>query len=353
MDKITIQTENPISQDHLNRFREILRDGPVLITTHANPDPDALASGKGISHLLNAKWGIPTRLIYNGLVGRAENRAILHLLTPEWEHSDQLADLSKFSTMLFVDCQPGSRNLVPIDKNIPTFVIDHHYPILEQTRRAAYADIRPNVGATATLIYQYLDAAQVSIDPVLATAMFLGIRTDTNGLSRGSTCEDGVVYVKLLEKLDQQLLQKIESAGLALEYYQAFYRGMQNARVYGKAVITYLGDMHRPDIAAELADLLFRYESVHAALCSGMYKGVLHFSIRTGFLDQDAGLLVQNVIFPPGSAGGHGIMAGGQIPLIDEDISPLVVKLEERFLQSVGEMGRSRPLLKNRRWVKN
>ncbi len=345
MDKIAIQTENPISQDHLIRFREILRDGPVLITTHANPDPDALASGKGISHLLNVKWGIPTRLIYNGLVGRAENRAILYLLTPEWEHSDQLADLSKFSAMIFVDCQPGSRNLVPIDKNMPTIVIDHHNPILEQTRRAAYADIRPNVGATATLIYQYLDAAQVSIDPVLATAMFLGIRTDTNGLSRGSTCEDGVVYVKLLEKLDTHLLLKIEMAGLALEYYQAFNLGMQNARVHGKAVIAYLGNIHRPDMAAELADILFRYEIVHAALCSGVYKDVLHFSIRTGLMDQDAGLLVQNVIFPPGSAGGHGIMAGGQIPLSGEDANPLVQKLEGRFLESVGDTGKSRPLL--------
>jgi nanoRNase/pAp phosphatase (c-di-AMP/oligoRNAs hydrolase) len=203
------------------------------------------------------------------------------------------------------------------------------------------------------MIYQYLDAAQVSIDPVLATAMFLGIRTDTNGLSRGSTCDDGVVHVKLLDMLDQQLLLKIESAGLALEYYQAFYQGMQHARVYGKTVITYLGDMHRPDIAAEPADLLFRYESVHAALCSGVYKGGVHFSIWTGIVDQDAGLLVQNVIFPPGSAGGHGIMAGGQIPLIDEDISSLVLKLEERFLESVGEVGRSRPLLKNRLRVKN
>ena len=306
-----------------------------------------------MGHLLNVKWGIPTRLVYNGLVGRAENRAILQLLTSEWEHSDQLADLSKFSAMIIVDCQPGSRNLVPIDKNIPTIVIDHHYPILEQTRRAAFVDIRPNVGATATLIYQYLDAAQVSIDPVLATAMFLGVRTDTNGLSRGSTCEDGVVYVKLLEKLDQQLLQKIETAGLALEYYQAFNLGMQNARVHGKAVIAYLGNIHRPDMTAELADILFRYESVHAALCSGVYKEVLHFSIRTGLMDQDAGLLVQNVIFPPGSAGGHGIMAGGQIPLSGEDAEQLVLKLEGRFLESVGEVGRSRPLLKNHRRAKN
>jgi nanoRNase/pAp phosphatase (c-di-AMP/oligoRNAs hydrolase) len=83
LDKITIQTENPIRPGHLIRLREFLRDRPVLITTHANPDPDALESGKAIGHLIKTKWGIPTQLIYSGLVGRAENRAVLHFLTLE------------------------------------------------------------------------------------------------------------------------------------------------------------------------------------------------------------------------------------------------------------------------------
>ncbi|MBE3142391.1 MAG: DHH family phosphoesterase [Planctomycetes bacterium] len=348
MDTLSVHCINPIKRDQLRDLRQALQKGPILITTHANPDPDALAAGKAINQLISIAWGIPAKLIYNGLVGRAENRAVLKLLTPEWEHVDACEDYSNFSCVVFVDCQPGSRNMVPIDENLPMIVIDHHYPIVEQTQRAVYADIRPNVGSTVTMIYQYLDAAKVSIDPILATAMFFGLRADTNGLSRGSTLEDGLVYVKLLERLDQQLLLEIESAGLAQEYYQAFYQGMQNARVYGKAIVVHLGEVHRPDLAAELADLLFRYESVHAALCSGVYKEVLHFSIRTGLLDQDAGILVQDVIFPPGEAGGHGIMAGGQIPLNEEGVDTIVLKLERRFLGSVGESDNSKPLLQDR-----
>jgi nanoRNase/pAp phosphatase (c-di-AMP/oligoRNAs hydrolase) len=348
VDILSVRYKNPINRDQLMTLRRALQNGPVLITTHDNPDPDALAAGKAIHQLINGEWGIPTRLIYNGLVGRAENRAMLKLLTPEWVHIDTCEDYSNLSCVVFVDCQPGLRNMVPVNETLPMIVIDHHYPIVEKTKRAVYADVRPKIGSTVTMIYQYLDAAQVSIDPVLATTMFFGLRADTNGLSRGSTLEDGVVYVKLLERLDQQLLLKIESAGLAQEYYQAFYQGMQNARVYGKAIVVYLGEVHRPDLAAELADLLFRYENVHAALCSGVYKQVLHFSIRTGLLDQDAGMLVQNVIFPPGEAGGHGIMAGGQIPLIKEDVEAIVLKLEKRFLESVGESGNSKPLLQDR-----
>ncbi len=230
---------------------------------------------------------------------------------------------------------------------MPMIVMDHHYALRGQAQSPAYSDIRPHLGSTVTMVHQYLEAARVPIDPVLATAMFLGIRTDTDGLSRGPTREDGIVYVKLLERLDRRLLLEIESAGLAREYYQAFFQGMQNARVYGKAVLAYLGNMHRPNLTAELADLLFRYERVHSALCSGVYKKVLYFSIRTGLLDQDAGLLVQDVIFPPGKAGGHGIMAGGQIPVGEEGASQMVRKLEAQFLHRLGEKGRPRPLLQN------
>lgn len=349
MDRIAIDTINPINQVQLNHFREILQNGPVLITTHDNPDPDALASGKAINYLINTVWGLPTRLYYGGMVGRAENRAMLNLLTPEWEPIDPQIDLSEFSALVFVDCQPGSRNIFTDYASLPMVVIDHHNPILEQTQLAQYADVRSNVGATVTIIYQYLHATQAHISPVLATAMFLGLRADTNGLSRGATVDDGIVYVKLLEQLDQQLLLKIETAGLAQEYYQAFYQGMRNARVYGKAIIAYLGNMHRSDLASELADLLFRYERVHATLCYGIYKQEIHFSIRTGLLDQDAGILVQSVIFPPGKAGGHGIMAGGQIPLNEESIDPLILKLEKRFLESVGESNTSKPLLQKYR----
>jgi nanoRNase/pAp phosphatase (c-di-AMP/oligoRNAs hydrolase) len=348
MDILSIQCVNPITQEQLAYFKQSLQNGPVLITTHDNPDPDAMASGKAINQLINTTWGIPTKLFYNGLVGRAENRAMLELLTPDWEHIDTWVNSFNFSSIVFVDCQPGSRSMMPIDENLPLIVIDHHYPIIDQSKRAIYADIRSNVGSTVTMIYQYLDAAHVDIDPILATAMFYGLQADTNGLSRDSTVDDGIVYVKLLERLDRQVLLKIETAGLAQEYYQAFTQGIQNARIYGKAIIAYLGDMHRPDLTAELADLLFRYEDVHAALCSGVYDQELLFSVRTGLLDQDAGLLVKKVVFPPGMAGGHGLIAGGQIPLDGESFRDLVLKLERRFLENVGEPNIARPLLRDK-----
>ena len=129
MDNYSIVSKNPITSEQLFEFRQCLKNGPVLITTHDNPDPDALASGKAISVLINNLWGIPTELVYTGIVGRAENRSMLKLLTPEWRHVDKFQVISKFSAVVFIDCQPGLKTGVKIENNLPVLVIDHHYPI--------------------------------------------------------------------------------------------------------------------------------------------------------------------------------------------------------------------------------
>lgn len=346
MSDMEIRIPNPINDSHLRKIREIIGKGPVLITTHDNPDPDALASGKAIYYLIHEIWGISTRLIYGGGIDRAENKSMHQLLTPEWEHISLLNEISQFSTIIYTDCQPGSRNSIKPQPSIPTIIFDHHAQNHNDHQNAAYMDVRENLGATATMIFEYLNAAGVIPDSVCSTAMFLGIQTDTIGLSRGASIEDGLVYVKLLETLDQRLLLRIHSAGLANEYYEAFYQGIRNARLYGRTIISYLGNIHRSDLTAEMADLLFRHEGTQVALCSGIYQNTLYFSIRTGLLEKKAASLVQEIVFPPGEAGGHMTMAGGQIPIGDDPVRD-VNQLEQRCLSAVGERNIGNPLIPN------
>ncbi|MCO5190382.1 MAG: phosphoesterase, partial [Anaerolineae bacterium] len=64
-----------VDQIQLSQLRVTAGNGPVLILTHDNPDPDALASGKALATLLLAAWNIPSQLTYCGLIQRPENRA--------------------------------------------------------------------------------------------------------------------------------------------------------------------------------------------------------------------------------------------------------------------------------------
>ncbi len=345
MDNLTIHPTNPIDAARMERLREVAGKGPVLILTHDNPDPDALASGKALATLFKKAWEIPSRLVYSGLVARAENHVMLNRLTPEWEHHEAFPDLNQFSAIAQVDTQPGAGNNRLNTIQPAHIVIDHHHPIRETIDAVPYADIRTDIGATATMLYQYLAVAGIQPDPQLATAMFYGLKTDTRGLSRGVSPADEVAFVRLLHLLDQRELSRVELASLNREYFRAFNRGLHASRVYGQTVISHLGMMEQPDFTAEIADVLIRLEHVHAALCLGQHRETLHVSLRTEPIGQDAGLIIQQVISPPGKAGGHGTMAGGQIPLAGQSLEQLSKTIERRFLDVMGETGEGVDLL--------
>jgi len=328
----------------LEHLRTAAGSGPMLILTHDNPDPDALASGKALATLLKSAWNIPSRLLYSGLVLRAENRAMLDLLTPEWEPGDIPADLDRYKSVALVDTQPGAGNNRLPAGFVPQIVIDHHLPVREIPGMVPYIDVQPEIGATVTLLDQYLQAAGVVLDSDLATAMFYGLKTDTRGLSRGTSLADTTVYLSLLDQIDRSKLIQIEQAGLSREYFQAFNKGLSAAQVYDKSVVANLGMMHRPDLAAEMADLLIRLDTARAALCLGIHEQTLYLSIRTGPLGEDAGLLVQQVIVSPGKAGGHGTMAGGQVSLAGQEAGNLAEAIVQRFLRVMGETGKGESL---------
>ncbi len=347
MRSILLESENPIDGSRLEQFRNTAGTGPVLVLTHDNPDPDSLASGMALSELLQAAWGIRSHLVFSGMVARAENRAMLKILTPVWEFRDQLPDLDQYSCIALIDTQPGAGNNRLPSESVPGIVIDHHQPLQERLTSVPYADVRPETGSTSTLLYQYLEAAGIIPNPDLATALFYGLHTDTLGLARGAIAADEVAYFNLLGLLDREKLVQVEQAGVQREYFLAFNRCLQAARLYGSAVVAYLGEMHRPDLTAEMADVLIRLDIARASLCLGTHDSRLYLSLRTKLHWKDAGILAQTLVAGLGKAGGHGSIAGGQVSLDGEDAGVLAQEIQKRFLNLMSETGQGEPLLKD------
>lgn len=336
---------NPIDASHLQRLRSAAGSGPVLIITHDTPDPDALASGKALGTLLETAWNIPCALRYTGVVARAENRAMLEKLTPEWRPIENLNNLEGYSALALVDTQPGAGNNALPSHVDPQIVIDHHLPVQPGTEQALYVDVRPDAGATVSLIYQYLEFARIIPEPTLATAMFYGLQTDTRGLARGASPIDEIVYVNLLNLIDRQKLIKVELAGLSRDYFRAFQLGLKAARVYQHCVFSFLGITSQPDLPAEMADLLIRLENIQAALCIALHHNILQLSLRTDPSAGDAGLLLQHIVAGLGKAGGHGMVAGGQVPLQGQKPDELVFLLQNKFLEIMQDHGQGEPLV--------
>ena len=58
----------------------------VIIFTHRNPDPDAIASAWGVQYLLRELLSMKSRIVYDGFIGRAENKAMVRLLKIKLSH---------------------------------------------------------------------------------------------------------------------------------------------------------------------------------------------------------------------------------------------------------------------------
>jgi len=303
----------------------------VLILPHTDPDPDAIASVLALARLLTDKLDVETRLAYTGIIGRAENRALVKYLGSPLRYPGT-SDLRESVAIALVDTQPGAGNNALPEGRTPAIVIDHHGP-REATAAADFADVRPGVGAASTMMTQYLRAAGIELDPSLATALFYGIKTDTMGLGRGAGPEDVDAYFYLQPLIDIEGLVEIEHAQVPAVYFKSLVEALQAARVYDSAVISHVGPMRYPDMAAEIADLLLQVQGAQWVICMGHYRGSLILSVRGRGPGGGAAGLVQEMVRGLGTAGGHGTMAGGRISLEDEDPRKVALHITRRALQ--------------------
>jgi nanoRNase/pAp phosphatase (c-di-AMP/oligoRNAs hydrolase) len=303
----------------------------ALIMPHNDPDPDAIASAAGLSHLLVKHKGIESRIVHRGIVGRAENKALVRYLKNPL-HPLTASDLARGSPILLVDTQPGTGNNALPKGAVPAVVLDHH-PRQSETDGVPFADVRPDVGATSTILAEYLKASGSALPAPLATALFYGIKSDTMGLARNASPEDVATYLYLQPRIDIEALGDIERAQVPADYFRKLVTTLQATRIYGGVVVSYAGSMHRPDLAAEMADLLLRLQGAQWVIVMGTYEDELILAVRTRRRQGGAGLLVQQMVGSLGTAGGHGVMAAGHVPLQGQDPDSLFRELSQRALE--------------------
>ncbi|MFQ5599602.1 MAG: bifunctional oligoribonuclease/PAP phosphatase NrnA [Candidatus Krumholzibacteriia bacterium] len=319
----------------LDRLLEDLRiPGEALVVTHDNPDPDSLSSAYGLKALFEAELGRTTCIGYGGMIGRAENRTLVEACRVPAVPLDAL-DYSRFTTVALVDSQPETgNNSIPEDVRID-LVIDHH-PLREQTpERSRWVDVRSDFGASATIVAKYLMRKNVPISPLLATAFFYAIKSETQDLGVEANEVDREVYFHLFPKVDPQVLFEITHPRVSLEYFRIVGDLTRKTMLYDFAAVTYIGRVSNPDFVAEMADMLMRLEGIEWALCMGAHNGDLILSLRTSRKGGGAGQMIQRIVRGLGKAGGHGMMAGGKVRQVPEDSKSrlnLVSIMRVRFL---------------------
>src|SRR5262249_42256277 len=137
--------------------------GPALILTHDNPDPDSMAAAEGLRALLEAEAEVKCTVARGGIVGRAENRAMVSELA--LVHREvQTIDWKPFPLLGLDDTHPETGNTSLPPGHRVDIIVDHH-PKRPASARAPWCDIREEFGASSTIVYSYLRERRVKISP--------------------------------------------------------------------------------------------------------------------------------------------------------------------------------------------
>jgi nanoRNase/pAp phosphatase (c-di-AMP/oligoRNAs hydrolase) len=187
-----------------------------------NADPDAMASAMALKRIF---WRRARKInIYHtNVIKRDDNLAMVKLLKLDQRHIKKMnpEEVTKFA---LVDSQPSHGEL--LSKYEYDIIIDHH-PFIEQSK-AMFMDIKEGYGATSTILTEYLRAAGIKPSPRLATALFYGIKTDTDNFVRESTSNDINAFRYLYQFINTNNIKKIESSELTRKTLESYKKAMES-----------------------------------------------------------------------------------------------------------------------------
>jgi nanoRNase/pAp phosphatase (c-di-AMP/oligoRNAs hydrolase) len=217
-------------------------------------------------------------------------------------------------------------------------VFDHHR--LENSGQFPFfTDVRQDIGATSTIITEYLLKAGCPIPPKLATGLFYGIMTDTGDMGRDASAEDLECSKILFEVMDHRLFAQIEHPGRDIEFFKMLNRAAQSMSVFETVGYIELGRVGSPDYIGEMADIFHSLEKIEFTICTGIFKKNIFFSIRCKARD-DAGALAERIaVRMNGGGGGHGKAGAGRVPLIAEEERETVAAFTALFKQELNISG--------------
>jgi nanoRNase/pAp phosphatase (c-di-AMP/oligoRNAs hydrolase) len=295
----------------LKKLIHSVGDGKLAIIVHDNPDPDAISSAMGLKEIANSV-GVKADILYKGIIGHHENKAFINLLDIEMDNSKDFkaSDFEKIA--LIESSAPGVNNLLPPGTKV-SIVIDHHQANFEDVE-AEYKDIRPNMGATATIMTKYLQELEIPVKTELATALLYGIKVDTDDFKRNTDPADLTAAAYLFPLANQDILNRLETPSKSTESIDILGEAIKNRQIKGSYLISNVGTIRDRDTLAQAADYLLTLEGITTTLIFGLGEDTIYVSGRSRDDRINIGKILADA-FGSDKAGGHAALAGAQIPL--------------------------------------
>lgn len=277
-EKVEKKNGNGSLTSYLTKFKKILDNKPkkVAIFTHPNPDPDAIGSIMGLQWLFN-KFDIESDLFYSGEFAHPQNQAMVNLLDPGLLKANSFEpELYDFKALLdTVPSHAGVEDSLDFD-----LVIDHHKETVESDFKGLFINIKAGSasGTVCALIFKLgleLDPDS-EIDSRVATALMVGIATDTDNLmSIDSTDYEFMAWSKLFPYRNITALTKIinwERPKLWVDIEADAAKSSQFVEGIAVVGLGIIPKKHR-DLIADMASQMIQWENVSTAVAFAVVDG--------------------------------------------------------------------------------
>jgi phosphoesterase RecJ-like protein len=176
-----------LNKEDIQGFQEILSTKPrTIIINHANPDGDCIGASSGLRMGLES-LGIPVRSLS---IDPVPDKYRFVKDTSKFQH-DFAED--SFDLVIFVDC--GNKKMTKFHETKPIIFdktkvkiinIDHHKT---DDFFGTINFIKTSSPSTTAIVYTLLKALKIEITKDIATALMLGLYTDTGGFRHQNSTE--------------------------------------------------------------------------------------------------------------------------------------------------------------------
>lgn len=296
------------AKDRLQAFWSVFeKEDDVLVIINA--DPDALATAMAVKKLLRYRVKSVT-ITHPNEIRRLNNVLMVKRLRIPLHRLKDIK-LDDYSKKVMVDSQP--HHLPCFEKIDIHAIIDHHpagtYPDVK------FVDIRPDYGATSSMIVEYLRAASLKPSVALATALFYGIKVDTQNFEQKSVLADGISFRYLFNIANRDLVRKFELTDLRRSELKYFAAALAELKYSKGRYYSHLGRVRSPDVLVIVADFLNHVDDVDWVFVSGIHGEKLVVIFRCDGYRKSAGKLAEKIFGSLGSAGGHKGAARAEVPV--------------------------------------
>jgi bifunctional oligoribonuclease and PAP phosphatase NrnA len=255
--------------------RELQASDKFLLTTHENPDGDALGSLLAMHQVLQAIGKDSVMFLSSKEFPLPVEYRFLPLEEVFHEAPVDLVD----RVLVFLDC--GNIDRMPVDwlqrDGAHVLNIDHHH---DNTRFGTVNLVDVGASSTAEIVYDLARELDVEITPELALALYVGLVTDTGRFMYENTTpkshriaadlvEAGVdvddIYRRLYERIPVEKLrltsraldkvEQVDGGALAIAYLTTEdYRAAGASEVLTEGIIDYLRALDGACVAALVRD---------------------------------------------------------------------------------------------------